>query len=233
MGATAPRATRSQVIGYGAAIFIAVAAASALFAFADTAYVRFVDARFPRVGTSTWLATLWGIVSRAHILLLVLPFAIWRPRALGLALGETRRRWLMLTLMAVANCGVMAIYLWVTARATPYSGNQWLLTEVVTVPFVEEIMWRGLVFAAVLAAARRVYSDRASAHITAWLTGLAFGLMHAKNMVTGVPISFAALQALNASIWGVVYGYARARTGSVFPPMLLHAAMNLVVVLLS
>jgi membrane protease YdiL (CAAX protease family) len=46
-----------------------------------------------------------------------------------------------------------------------------------------------------------------------------------------VPLAFVAVQALSAAIWGVMYGYARAQTESVYPPMLLHAAMNLVVVL--
>jgi membrane protease YdiL (CAAX protease family) len=40
------------------------------------------------------------------------------------------------------------------------------------------------------------------------------------------------VQVLNAGVWGIVYGYARALTDSIYPPMLLHAAMNLVVVLL-
>ena len=35
---------------------------------------------------------------------------------------------------------------------------------------------------------------------------------------------------LSAVVWGVMYGYARARTGSVYPPLLLHGAMNLLVV---
>jgi membrane protease YdiL (CAAX protease family) len=40
------------------------------------------------------------------------------------------------------------------------------------------------------------------------------------------------VQVLNAAIWGVVYGYARALTASLYPPIIMHAAMNLVVVLL-
>jgi membrane protease YdiL (CAAX protease family) len=38
-------------------------------------------------------------------------------------------------------------------------------------------------------------------------------------------------QVVNAVIWGVVYTYARSRTESIYPPMLLHAAMNLMVIL--
>lgn len=43
--------------------------------------------------------------------------------------------------MLVVNCGVVGGYLTLTAGPTPFSGDQWLLTEVVTVPVVEETMW--------------------------------------------------------------------------------------------
>jgi membrane protease YdiL (CAAX protease family) len=55
--------------------------------------------------------------------------------------------------------------------------------------------------------------------------------MYVKNVVAGVPLEFVAIQSLSAAIWGVMYGYARAKTESIYPPIFLHAAMNLVVVL--
>jgi membrane protease YdiL (CAAX protease family) len=66
--------------------------------------------------------------------------------------------------------------------------------------------------------------------LVVWLSGLAFGLLHANNRISGVPLQFVAIQVLNASIWGIVYGYARVQTDSIYPPMFLHAAMNLVVI---
>ena len=137
----------------------------------------------------------------------------------------------MLLVMLIANCGIVALFLWLTSSGTPYSGNQWLFTEIVTVPVVEETFWRGIVFAVLLALLRRTYSEKTSLMATVWLSGLAFGVLHAGNALAGVPLSFVAVQVLNAAIWGVVYGYARAKTNSVYPPMFLHAAMNLVVVL--
>jgi membrane protease YdiL (CAAX protease family) len=44
-------------------------------------------------------------------------------------------------------------------------------------------------------------------------------------------LAFGLIQSFNAVIWGLVYGYVCAKTGSVYPSILLHAAMNLVVVL--
>ena len=132
--------------------------------------------------------------------------------------------------MLVANCGVIAIYLWLTGGGTPYSGNQWLATEAVTVPFIEETFWRGIVLMLMLTLLNRFQPNDSSNHLAVWSTGIAFGLLHLGNAIAGVPIQFVLLQCLNAVVWGVVYSYARMRTESVYPSMIMHAAMNLVVV---
>ena len=133
--------------------------------------------------------------------------------------------------MLAVNCGVVAAFLWVTGGGTPYSGNQWLFTETVIVPVVEETIWRGVAFSVLLALFERVHPERTATHLTVWLSGIAFGMLHAANALAGVPVAFVAIQTLSAMVWGVMYGYARAETNSVYPPMFLHAAMNLVVVL--
>jgi membrane protease YdiL (CAAX protease family) len=226
-----PRSPRARQFTYPLSILLGLVAFSLVFVGLDSAYYRFAAARFPAVGASAALANLWGVVSRAHLLVVVVPLVIWRPRWFGFQLGRTWQHWRLLLGMLIANCGVIAAYLWLTGSATPYSGNQWLLTEVVTVPLVEEAVWRGVVFAALLGLLQRRQTPAASDHLAVWFSGLAFGLLHAGNVLAGVPVAFVLVQVLNAMIWGVVYGYARAKTGSVYPPMLLHAAMNLVVIL--
>ncbi len=202
-----------------------------MFVLVDHAYYQFANAHFPNVGTSAGLATLWGVVSRSHLLILGIPLVLWRPRLLGFQIGSIRQHWRMLLIMLLANCGVIAAYLLLTGSTTPYSGNQWLVTEVITVPVVEETFWRGIVFTALLLALRRFYPANTSDHLAVWFSGVAFGVLHAANALAGVPALFVVIQVLNATVWGVVYGYARAKTGSIYPPMLLHAAMNLVVIL--
>ena len=63
-----------------------------LFLFLDQVYYRFIAAHFPDVGTSAWLATAFGVVSRAHWILLITAVAILRPRLLGLRLGDSVAR---------------------------------------------------------------------------------------------------------------------------------------------
>ena len=221
----------SRIFLWTALLLVGLVLFCLLFVWLDQAYYHFIAARFPNAGSSALRATLFGVASRAHVILMLLPFMLWRPRLLGFQVGKMRQHWRMLLLMLIANCSIVAGYLWLSGSATPYSGNQWLVTEVVTVPLVEETMWRGLVFAVLLLPLRRLYTGSQAAHLAVWASGLAFGFLHAGNALTGVPAAFVAIQVLNASIWGVVYGYARARTESLYPPILLHAAMNLVVVL--
>ena len=172
-----------------------------------------------------------GVVSRAHLLVVLIPLVIWRPRWFGFQIGKIWKHRQMLLIMLLANCGIIAAYLWLTGSTTPYSANQWLATEVITVPVIEELFWRGLVFSTILFTLQRVYPQTASEHLAVWFSGVAFGLLHANNIFAGVPVMFLAIQVLNATISGVVYGYARAKTGSIYPSILLHAAMNLVVIL--
>ena len=68
----------------------------------------------------------------------------------------------MLLIMLLVNCGVIAAYLWLTGSTTPYSGNQWLVTEIIIVPIVEETFWRGIVFTVLLLMLRRLYPENTS-----------------------------------------------------------------------
>jgi len=72
-------------------ILLALLVFCILFGLVDQAYIRFIDARFPAVGDSAALATLYGLVSRAHLILPLLALALWRPRRLGFQMGQTRR----------------------------------------------------------------------------------------------------------------------------------------------
>ncbi len=132
-------------------------------------------------------------------------------------------------LRIVLNGGVIAAYVLLTRSGTPYSGKQWLLTEMITVPLIEETLWRGIVFAGLLLLLRRSNSEATSQRWAILLSGVAFGMLHLGNALFGVPVAFVAIQALNAIIWGIVYGYTRSKTESIYPTIVLHAAMNLII----
>jgi membrane protease YdiL (CAAX protease family) len=84
---------------------------------------------------------------------------------------------------------------------------------VVVVPFVEELMCRGLGFALL-----RPFGERAAIVGTA----VPFGLMH--GFLGALPFFVVA---------GLALGWVRSRTGSVYPGMLMHGAVNATAVILS
>jgi membrane protease YdiL (CAAX protease family) len=203
---------------------------SAFFVLVDQNFNKFVNSWFPAINGSAFLATLYGIVSRLHLILPLIIVSFLKAEPMGLRFGNSFKEWRLILLVLALNCGVIGAYLWLTG-GTPYSGNEWLITEAVTVPIVEEVFWRGLVFMVLLSAFRKTLSDQQSIKWSWIAGGIAFGLLHLGNVLTGVPLAFGLIQSFNAVIWGLVYGYVCAKTGSVYPSILLHAAMNLVVVL--
>lgn len=222
-----PRRTPIQQVLPAILAVVAALVFAALVVAADRIWLPWMTAAFPDASPN-----LWGLVSRAHMLLLgVAVLAAGRsPRRFGFQLGSTFQHWRLLLLLLVLNCGIVGGYLALTG-GTPYSGNEWLLTETVWVPLVEELVWRGVVFTLLLLWLRKAYTDSVSRALAVAISGVVFGLLHANNLLYGVPAAFVAVQVVNATLWGVVYGFARSRTDSIYPPMLLHAAMNLMVIL--
>jgi hypothetical protein len=170
-----------------------------------------------------WSTAIGSLVLYAIVLALTLAIAssvrssvigLVRPRAWGVALG-------------LALAGLVAVGLingifqaagldagreqglvpdaWDASRAAPFVANFVVVAGVA--PVVEELLFRGLGFAAVRQLAG-----------TAWaiaVTGLAFGLSH--GLVEALPI---------LALFGAVLAWLRARTGSVYPPIVLHAVFN-------
>lgn len=217
---------RNRNMLWAGMVFLTCLAFSALFAWVNGMNYNWLSPLYER----SLNHTTWGLLQRWYLILFALVISVWKPKQVGFQFGKITRHWKMLLIMLVLNVSVIGGYLLLTG-ATPYTGMDLLLNEVITVPLVEEIVWRGIVFAAMLAALQKVFPEDSSGTLTAWFSGICFGLLHATNALFGYPLAFVLLQTVNATLWGVVYGFARAKTASIYPPIVLHAAMNLVVVL--
>jgi hypothetical protein len=216
-----------------ALVIAGLAAFALVFVLVDQGYQRLVAAHLDVEAGSAGDSTAYGLVSRMHLVVPLVVLALWRPAWLGLRLGSIRLHRRTLLLILLANCLVVAGVAAVSGGSSSFSGNQWLVTEAVTVPLVEEAMWRGVVFTLSLRAFETVLARPAATALTVWSTGAAFGLLHLGNLFVGVSPGFVVLQAVNATVWGVAYGYTRALTGSIWPAVVMHAAMNAGVVLLT
>lgn len=218
--------SRNQKWLYAALVLLGTVAFSALFAWVNIVQYNWLSPVFERTSTQTT----WGILQRLYLIIPGAAIALWKPRQIGLQVGKSLQYWKMLLVMMVLNVGVIAGYQ-ILSGSTPYSGINMLINEVVTVPLVEELVWRGIVFSVLLTILRKFLPESTSGTLAAVFSGVCFGLLHSTNALFGYPLAFVALQTLNATVWGVVYGIARAKTGSIYPSIMLHAAMNLAVAL--
>jgi membrane protease YdiL (CAAX protease family) len=217
---------RNIVFLYSGLAFLATLALSGVFAWVNIANYNWLSPLFERSSNHT----IWGILQRWFLIVLILGVSLWKPRLVGFQVGRIFQHWRMVLVILVLNIAVIGGYRLI-AGSTPYTGIDLLINEVLTVPLVEEIFWRGVIFAALLVILRKFLPEGSSGILAGVFIGICFGLLHSVNALFGYPPAFVALQTANATVWGVVYGIARAKTDSIYPPILFHAAMNLVVAL--
>jgi membrane protease YdiL (CAAX protease family) len=94
---------------------------------------------------------------------------------------------------------------WDSDRAWAFAAN--FVVVALVAPVVEELTYRGLGFAAV----RQFLGGGAAVVVTAAAFGLAHGLVIALPVLT---------------IFGLILGWLRLRTSSLYPPIILHAIFN-------
>ena len=205
---------RGRLLGWGALVGLLAAIAYA---------ANFADAGDPPDDLLyRWSTAVAGLVQ--YVIIGVIVLALCRglsPGTLGLqrpaswrgAIGKT-----LLALVAIWIIGaVLNIFLeageeqglvpdgWDPDRAVPFAANFVVVAAVA--PVVEELTYRGLGFAAV--------RDAIGAGAAVAVTALAFGLAH--GLVVGLPV---------LTIFGAILAWLRLTTGSLYPPIVLHALFN-------
>lgn len=152
-------------------------------------------------------------------------FALRRPESWKRALGLAVLGLVGIYLASLAYTGVLSLLgdfdpteeqglvpdEWDSSRAAPFVA--FFLAVTILAPVVEELTYRGLGFSLF-----RPYGLA----VAVVATGLLFGLTH--GLLIGFPV---------LAFFGIVVGWLRARTDSVYPGMLLHATFNGVALLVS
>lgn len=169
-----------------------------------------------------WSSAVAGLVQYAIIGVVLLAIARGLPReALGLRRPDSWRR--AIGLIAASLVGIWAIAAvlnvflkageeqglvpesWDGDRWAPFAAN--FVVVAVVAPVVEELVYRSVGMAVVGAAA--------STAVAVAVTGIAFGLAH--GLLVALPV---------LSVFGVILGWLRVRTGSVVPCIVLHGIFN-------
>jgi membrane protease YdiL (CAAX protease family) len=151
------------------------------------------------------------------------------PASFGLRLGQIGRHWRLIVGVTAASCGATGAIL-ALIGGTPYS-NASLVVESGFVPVTEELVFRAVLLTALLALAARFASPSRVVATAIVIDCVAFGAGHLANALSVAPV-FALGQAVFASCLGAACAFLMVRTRSVYPAILLHAAVNAVVVLI-
>lgn len=169
-----------------------------------------------------WSTAIGGFVQYAIILVIVLALARGLSReTLGLRAPSSWKSAAGRLVGALATIWVVGAILniflkageeqglvpdgWDSDRAAAFAAN--FVVVALVAPVVEELTYRGLGFAAV----RDAFGPSAAVVVTA----LAFGLAH--GLVVALPV---------LTLFGLVLGWLRLRTASLYPPIILHALFN-------
>ena len=152
-------------------------------------------------------------------------FALRRPRSWKRALGLAAAALAAIYVVSLAYTGLLSLLGdfdpteeqglvpddWDSSRAAPFVA--FFLAVTVLAPVVEELTYRGLGFSLMVPY---------GVVLAIVGTGLLFGLTH--GLLIGLPV---------LAFFGIVVGWLRARTDSVYPGMLLHATFNAVALLVA
>ncbi len=147
------------------------------------------------------------------------------PRRFGIQLGTTVDKWRLVLVLTLAM-SVFAAAALTLVGSNPFRGANPII-QVAAVPLSEELVFRGVLFTLVLAALSHVHASGRALWLAVVISGVAFGIGHLNNLGS-YDATFVVAQAVYASVLGVAGGWLRAQTSSVLPPILMHAAVNLV-----
>ena len=152
-------------------------------------------------------------------------FALRRPRSWKRALGLAAAALVAIYVASLAYTGLLSLLGdfdpteeqglvpdgWDSSRAPPFIA--FFLAVTILAPIVEELTYRGLGFSLI---------SPYGVVLAIVGTGLLFGLTH--GLLIGLPV---------LAFFGIVVGWLRAKTDSVYPGMLLHATFNAVALLVA
>ena len=207
-----------------AAVLFASMLASMAIALANLPYFELVN-RF--VGATETVAR--GMLFSSWLLLIGGLVVVWRPAFFGLRPGDLRREWRIVAVVTVMAAFGTAVLLTVTGT-TPYSDAS-LFIETIVVLLTEELVFRAVLLTLLLVVLARIVAPTVVVPLAVVANGIGFGLAHLTNALD-LSLTFVLGQAAFATVLGMACAALMVRARSVYAAMLLHGAVNAVVVLI-
>lgn len=165
------------------------------------------------------------LFSDAIWLFVVILAVVWDPRLFGFQIGDIFRHKKFLLGMLAFFIGAPLAYR-LLMGGIPFSANTWFF-EGIVVPLAEEGFFRGVILTMLLFAFGMLYPEKKAQTLAVSFGAILFGTMHLNNLGE-YPTGFIIFQAFYSILFGLLFGWSRIKTNSIYPPILLHAIVNLV-----
>jgi membrane protease YdiL (CAAX protease family) len=205
-----------------AVVAVAAIAATMAVALTNQPYFELVNGWF---GADDPLTR--GALYSSYLLLIGSAVVARSAAAYGIRLGDTLTHW-RTVVIAVGGMAALTTGVLLLVPTTPYADAHWV-NEVVIVPVTEELVFRGVLVTTLLVVLSRLHRSSTAAALAVVIGAVAFALGHAANALS-LPVSFVVAQVTYAVVIGLVAGTMMVRTRSIIPAILVHAAVNAVVV---
>ena len=162
-------------------------------------------------GRPVFLLGLWGIAVAAALTMLASPSSVWRLTAGDLGWGPFAA--------IAAGWVLVVVVVGYVVDYVPAPSNEQLVGSLVGWVLVEELLFRGALFDLVAAV-----DDAWQANVAVGVTAVLFALGHLQYHAFRVRESLVLLAYVLPT--GVLYGWVRLETTSVWPSILLHSLAN-------
>jgi len=149
---------------------------------------------------------------------------IWAPKFFGYQFGTISNHWKLLFGLTIFLVGAPLLYRLIMGEI-PFGANTWFF-EGVVVPFAEEGLMRGILVSMFLWGFGKLYAESTANWLTIIFSTLIFATAHLNNL-GHYPTGFILFQVGFSTILSFAFGYARVKTQSIYPAIVLHALFNM------
>ncbi|HUF00390.1 MAG TPA: CPBP family intramembrane glutamic endopeptidase [Anaerolineales bacterium] len=187
--------------------------------FADNTIYPVISTRYPHVPSFVN-----DTLSKAVMLFVAFMPVFWAPKFFGYQIGSINKHWKLLLGMGAFFVVTPLLYRLILGE-TPFGANTWFF-EGVVVPLEEEGFFRGILLSMLLWGFGKMYPAATADWLAIFFSTLIFSTAHLNNLGE-YPSNFILFQVGFSTVLGFAFGYARVKTGSIYPAILLHALFNL------
>ena len=159
----------------------------------------------------------------SYPLLIGLLMTLYNPREFGLGLAQTFKNWKISLICTLIIIIPILVYFKTTAYS-PFHSMSWQVF--ILAPLGEEIIFRGAFYTWINETLKDIIDNHEEVIILLSIvfSALAFGFWHIPNII--VEPTYTVSQISHTTFLGLIFGYLRYKTGSIYSSVIIHSIIN-------